>query len=241
MMSRNTLSKQNYGNWEVYHPTGKLMFRCVEKRAKWYLSRNLAELTGEHTIKLLFEPQGLGDDDDNLISKDNVCVCCGATGELTRHHIIPREFRKFFPIEIKSRNSYDILLLCVKHHEEYEVHARKLKNELVGDPTVFNNKRIVLVIYKKFIDNLYSANIIDRIKTKILEAFPDANFSREDYQERETALENPAKKIVDSYLLEDKLQEFVELWRKHFLDHMDCKFLPLRWKVDKKITKIKQP
>ena len=214
------------------------MFRCVDKRAKWYLDRGLAEETGDHTIKLLFEPNGLGDDEDNLVRKDNVCVCCGATEKLTRHHIVPREFRKYFPLEIKSRNSYDILLLCVDHHEEYEIHARKLKTELIGDTSVFNSKRMTLVIYKKLITGHYDTGT-EHIKERIHGVFPDAKFTVEDYHELESTLVNPVKNVVDSYLRENKLQEFVEQWRKHFVKHIDCKFLPLRWKTDKKIIKCK--
>ena len=51
-----------YGNCQVLSPGGILMFRCDEKKAKWYLNRNLGEILSESPliVKLKFEPRGLG-------------------------------------------------------------------------------------------------------------------------------------------------------------------------------------
>ena len=52
-------------NWKVYHPSGRHMFTCGEKKAYWYLERNLAKLIdGERSIELTFIPKGNGFEDD---------------------------------------------------------------------------------------------------------------------------------------------------------------------------------
>ena len=59
-----TISKTQYGNYEVYHPKGHLMFRCDLKKINWYLDRNLAEIIETNSegkvisIRLNFKSNG---------------------------------------------------------------------------------------------------------------------------------------------------------------------------------------
>ena len=83
-----------YGNCKVYSPDNQLMFRCLEKKIKWYLDRGLAELIEESplSIRLKFEPKGKGERIDKLkVERNNICVVCGVTdlSILTKHHIVP--------------------------------------------------------------------------------------------------------------------------------------------------------
>ena len=48
--------------------------------------------------------------------------------ELTKHHIVPYMYSKWLPIEYKSHNSHDIVLLTRDEHYRYEIEATKLKN-----------------------------------------------------------------------------------------------------------------
>ncbi len=50
----------NAENWEVYHPDGTHMFTCGEKKATWYLDKDLAKRTEDGKIQLTFEPKGNG-------------------------------------------------------------------------------------------------------------------------------------------------------------------------------------
>tara|TARA_R110000824_G_scaffold218435_1_gene405030 strand:- start:5020 stop:5802 length:783 start_codon:yes stop_codon:yes gene_type:complete len=124
-----------YGNCQVLSPDGELMFRCLRKRADWYLKRNLAEVIEEDplTIKLNFEPKGKGENHDLLlIPRKNLCVVCGTEdlNVLTRHHIVPYEYRKYFPEKEKSNNSAFIVPICRKCHDEYEEIANKHKKKI---------------------------------------------------------------------------------------------------------------
>jgi len=136
-MSMSTIRKQPiYGNCQVFSPTGKLMFRCLEKRAKWYLDRNLASIVSENPlcIKLNFTPNGDGEKIEILKAvRENKCVVCGTEdlSLLTIHHIIPSEYRRHFPPELKQHGSLFVVSICRDCHISYEsMYARKLKLEL---------------------------------------------------------------------------------------------------------------
>ena len=82
----------NTENWEVYHPNGTHMFTCGEKKATWYLDRNLAKKTAEGKIMLTFEPKGTGFESDEVFGKtirETICVVTGNPEGLQRHHIVP--------------------------------------------------------------------------------------------------------------------------------------------------------
>jgi len=124
-----------YGNCEVYSPDGDLMFRCMEKRIHWYLNRNLATVINDNplAIKLNFTPKGKGSKESYLkLIRNNKCVVCGDENleQLTRHHIIPYEYRKYFPDNLKAHNAIYIVPLCRSCHEIYEQDADNFKKEL---------------------------------------------------------------------------------------------------------------
>ena len=49
---------------------------------------------------------------------------------------------------------------------------------------------------------------------------------------------NPhGKKIIEIFQENDNLNDFIKLWRQHFLDNNDVKFLPVGWRVDHKIER----
>lgn len=121
-----------YGNWKMLGPAGNLMCRCDDKRANWYLRRGLAEDLGDNTIKLKFEPDGPGNADAPFLleEKQNVCVVCGSTDGLNRHHIVPYQYRKHMPLRQKAHTSYDVIPICLDHHHEYEELAQVFANQL---------------------------------------------------------------------------------------------------------------
>ena len=78
MTHLHTKIKEIYGNCKVLSPDGILMFRCDDKKANWYIKRDLCEVTEDEplTIKLKFEPKGLGfhEKDFGLSNMQNKCV-----------------------------------------------------------------------------------------------------------------------------------------------------------------------
>ena len=89
-MTNITKDKKIYGNCQVLSPEGILMFRCDQKKANWYLNRDLADPINNDplVIKLKFEPKGLGNHAKpfGLTEMVNKCVNCGSEEFLTKHH-----------------------------------------------------------------------------------------------------------------------------------------------------------
>ncbi|PHZ07307.1 uncharacterized protein RHIMIDRAFT_275013 [Rhizopus microsporus ATCC 52813] len=122
-----------YENWKVYSRQHKLMFRCNEKKAQWYLKRNLANIIDSEpkAIALNFETKGNGHKEGDYMVQDrsNVCVGCGQNEHLTVHHVVPEMYRHWMPLVIKSKSSRDLLLLCKQCHTKYEADATLLKKQ----------------------------------------------------------------------------------------------------------------
>ena len=123
----------NAENWEVYHPDGTHMFTCGEKKASWYLERNLAVRTADGKIMLTFEPKGNGFEANEVFGKsvrEAICVVSGVGDSLQRHHIVPYCYRTYFPEQFKSKNHHDVVLMQHERHSEYEIEATKFKDEI---------------------------------------------------------------------------------------------------------------
>ena len=89
----------NAENWEVYHPDGTHMFTCGEKKATWYLDRDLAKRMADGKIILTFKPKGNGFEADEVFGKsirESICVVTGVDEDLQRHHIVPYCYRIYF-------------------------------------------------------------------------------------------------------------------------------------------------
>ena len=118
------------------------MCRMAKRRGEWYVGRGLATLLAAddplaadapgRTIQLLFEPNGPGNATEPwlLAGKRNLCVGCGsdeAEGQV-RFSVVPHAFRKLLPARMKSRDSHDLVVLCVPCYKRAEAayEARRL-------------------------------------------------------------------------------------------------------------------
>jgi 3-methyladenine DNA glycosylase AlkC len=126
------LQKENYTGHKLLSKQGLLLAKIPEKRFYWYLRKNLATQVDERTIQLNFDAKGDGNNGDAFYMSEqlNQCVCCGDQSHYTRHHVVPHEYRRYFPVTMKASNSHDILLLCSECHEIYETEAMKLKKDI---------------------------------------------------------------------------------------------------------------
>ncbi|XP_015577871.1 protein RRP6-like 3 isoform X1 [Ricinus communis] len=124
-----------YHNCRIYANDGRLLCYCDRRKLEWYLHRELAILVDENppAIRLLFEPKGRPEDEDNdfyIQSKRNICVGCGEGSHYLRYRIIPSCYRIHFPEHLKSHRSHDIVLLCVDCHEVAHAAAEKYKRHV---------------------------------------------------------------------------------------------------------------
>jgi len=249
-----------YGNCRVFSPEGKLMFLCLEKRANWYLERNLAKVISSKplSIKLKFQPAGEGfDENDNyyLSEKSNICVVCGENDLeiLTKHHIVPIEYRKHFPEEIKNRSSHDIVVICNKDHYDYENnYAQKLKKDLeekydISKSNIVKNKTKTVKTYNLVLLLLDSKKAVQIPKQRTIQMMKEIKdvFGHDDlfeiakekiYKKIDNEKNNIGKEIVDK--IED-IESFIKMWRQHFIDSTNPKYMPKGWLVDNPIKVIK--
>jgi hypothetical protein len=236
-------------------PDGIPMCRCSKKRALWYVNRGLAEQQAEDplTIQLKFIPNGLGKAGDvyYLAKKTNHCVVCGSEVKITRHHIVPKCFRRHFPSNLKNHNSYDILPLCWPCHCKYEKHAYNLKKKIseeyqvpivgnkVVDQKLLNIKKYgsALWFHKDKIPEPKKYYLIEVLKTH----FEVANITDEhiEYAQKLDPFMCSGRdwksfgQLVVSELTD--FQNFVYRWRVHFLKCMKPKFLSPHWQPEKAI------
>ncbi|XP_029349734.1 exonuclease 3'-5' domain-containing protein 2 isoform X1 [Echeneis naucrates] len=126
-----------YDNCFLHAPDGQPLCTCDKKKAKWYLDKGIGVLQSEDpfVVQLLFEPSGRPDSkqDYYLTAKENLCVVCGKADSYIRKNIVPHEYRRHFPTEMKDHNSHDILLLCTSCHAASNVHDSFLKQQLAEE------------------------------------------------------------------------------------------------------------
>jgi hypothetical protein len=240
-----------YGNCQVLSPNGILMFRCDDRKANWYLKKNLGEIVSKNplVVKLNFEPNGLGNHNKEFGLSDmlNICVVCGNDSHLTKHHVVPYCYRRYFPLEVKSHNHHDVLSVCVDCHEEYERHADTLKSEISINYNAPINGEIEdykdVIKYSKLSSTILgdTTNIpksrIKEIRNRIKDFLGIKRLTSQRLQKMIDIKSRVIKKTHGQLVIEkvSNIQQFVEMWRRHFIDKMDPKFLPNNWKIESKL------
>jgi hypothetical protein len=250
------LQSVHYGNYHVQSPDGTLMFHCGPRKCLWYLTRDLADIVDMNppTIRLKFQPNGDGHAGDEyyLASKRNECVVCGSQTDLSRHHVVPYLYRRFFPEEIKDHSYHDILLLCCECHERYERSADKLKVKLaekydcpvhgLGGKT---DHELLRVAKSAFALKKYGEQIPANRKQQLLaiiQTYAGREVAEEDLDEF-TELDwshfyDKENWVSHGQIVVEKAndpQGFVEMWRKHFIDSMDPAYMPKHWDLQRSV------
>jgi hypothetical protein len=243
-------------------PDGTPMCRCDSRRANWYLKRDIAYVVSEDpfVFRLKFQPNGIGSANDQygLAEKENRCVVCGTYDNLTKHHIVPYMYRKHLPVEIKSRSSHDVVIICDECHEQYEETAMILKNDINVEIT---GDRIRQIVVPESRDKVHIArycrtlhNNRDRIPlhrqeemTKEIsqyfgkEATPDfiaAFVSEFDYSSPyHYAAYDPGKIAIERLKTPEEIKNFVVMWRQHFLDNAQPKYMVEHWDVNRDLVR----
>jgi hypothetical protein len=150
------------------------------------------------------------------------------------------------PEEVKDHSYHDVLLLCLDCHEAYEYHASALKMELAErhglkmHPTVHYDEDMGKAIK--------SANALLRHGDKIPQNRKDFLYGQvEAYLKKKPVTEEDLLSMMESdpWEREDEaeyghqvlsfwnLQEFIEMWRSHFVDVMKPQFMPDFWDMKK--------
>jgi hypothetical protein len=222
------------------------------KKLRWYVNQGLADQVCEDppTIRLRFEPSGRRGLDDPLLldGKPNVCVVCGCTENLTRHHIIPYCFIKYMALEYKVDIIRDIFPLCRPCHNDYEAKSYEKRLKMADDMGVcvhgIANDEI-----RKVRHAMGAASALVHHKDKMPTERREELFQivRDFIGKQEITDED--LNLVKRYKIKDRedyvnfskfvahgvadYNEFAKEWRTHFVDTMQPKYMPDKWKIDR--------
>ncbi|XP_041669326.1 exonuclease 3'-5' domain-containing protein 2 isoform X2 [Cheilinus undulatus] len=257
-----------YDNCFLHAPDGQPLCTCDKKKAKWYLDKGIGELMSEEPfiVRLLFEPSGRPDSQQDyyLTAKENLCVVCGKADSYIRKNIVPHEYRRHFPTEMKDHNSHDILLLCTSCHAASNVHDGFLKQQLAEEFAApqgcEEGVRLLEDSDRRKVRSaaraLLTAGTLPEQRRDELQGLIK-NFLNVNEEEEltddtlqqaaglETRIFNEAYvphglKVVQAHA-EDGLKGLMDLerrWRQHFLTTMHPRHLPPLWSVDHNHSKF---
>ena len=132
-----------YENCQILSPDGELLSFTYKKKIKWYLDKDIATLVQEDPpiIQLKFKPSGNGPEitqlkknyyTEAITNRVNQCVVCGQAGNLSKYHIVPVNYRQYFPPEMKNHRALDVILLCERCLEKANKEADKFKNQIAA-------------------------------------------------------------------------------------------------------------
>lgn len=242
-----------YGNYKVLGPDDNILFRCGLKKFTWYLKKNLAERIDSHTIKINFIPKGNGHvaDPYYVQPRDNLCSVCGTEYNLSKHHVVPYCYRRYFPEIIKNHSYHDVLPLCMECHNTYEkehsiilrkilaekydvpVHGFSFKEGKAKSKAVKSAK--ALSKYSGCIPEFRKKELRENIRLFLeCEDLTDSDIvelAKTKWRHtinRQTHGEAVMSKVED-------LQDFVITWRKHFIETMKPQHLPRGWDIHRNI------
>ncbi|XP_066581261.1 exonuclease 3'-5' domain-containing protein 2 [Prorops nasuta] len=256
-----TRVKPLYDNCYLQAPDGEVLCTCDSKKAEWYISKGLGEVVNNNpfTVKLRFEPSGraLGNVGQYYTQiKVNQCVVCGASEKFIKKHVVPREYRKYFPFVMKAHQSHDILLLCPPCHEESKAHDLQLRRKLadacdaplIGPKPIQNCRKLCyavkalrevdtlpnqrrLELEKFVIKNIgeqdLSPHLLDALYAKLKNG---PNISSQTTSQ--LRWQPHGLKVVQYFEnREGGLVTLEQTWREHFLSTMKPKFLPNLWSI----------
>ena len=253
--------------WEFLHPNGEFMFNHTERKMRSMLKHGLVLIVSERAkiAQLTFMPKGNGVNKDDIFmttQKEKKCVVCGIDYNLTRHHVVPREFRRHFPERFKESNAHDVLFVCDKHHEQYERKADILKKEYFEKYNIESlcplqtkvisqiKMRYNLILHLEDMiakNNPHCSKIDYKLKNvlKLEQSVPltkgQITYLKDSYKERLKIARQYFKNetssgfLIDIILSENSLEHFVKSWRQHFIDYAKPAYLPIGWSVDRRI------
>jgi len=254
-----------YENCFLIGPDKQILATVNRTKAEWYLHKNIGVVEKDEpfTVRLLFEPSGKPKPDADYYTtvKENVCTVCGSTENFVKKNIIPHDYRKYFPQQMKDHMSHDVLLFCIDCHRTAQYFddqvrqdlATKYKAPLGTKQNMFktDNPQLgrVRSAAKALLKN--SANIPtarrEELEAIILNHFKVDSVNIQllkDTMAMDIRVENNkflglhGERVVKGLLEENGLIEFIKMWRQRYLDTMKPKFLPPLWSVDHNLQKF---
>ncbi|XP_035206691.1 exonuclease 3'-5' domain-containing protein 2-like [Stegodyphus dumicola] len=250
--------KSMYDNCQLVAPDGELLCSCDRSKAEWYVNKNLGEVINEDpfTVRLNFEPSGRPKLDNVFYTREklNCCVVCGATENFHCKHVVPSEYRRYFPDLMKKNLSHDVLLLCVDCHKQSNILDQHLRNKLAKmcdaplgtaknakyqfNPPLARIKSAATALSlagdkipiprKQELEKV----ILDHFQVTVLTEEVLAEACNIDVNLKNESFVPHGLKVYEYFCKNGGIIQLEKLWRQYFLDTMQPKFLPDMWSVD---------
>ncbi|XP_017083906.2 exonuclease 3'-5' domain-containing protein 2 [Drosophila eugracilis] len=257
-----TRSKDFYDNCLLQAPDGELLCTIDRRKASWYINQNLGTQISEEpfTVRLNFEPAGRAVGDVGRYyqtPKENQCVVCGERDAYIRKNVVPREYRKHFPMVMKSHTSHDVLLLCPTCHQLSNISDLRVRNKLATQCQAPFKREDGSVKYHddpelKRVQSAGKALLhhgakipapkVAEMQKTLLEYYTEQSEVTEDLLRQAASVEyriensdycQHGERVVQQYREKfGGLVELERLWREHFLHTMQPQFLPELWNVN---------
>jgi len=232
---QNSLIRVPYDNYQIFHPDGTLMCFCSKKKANWYLRNNLATIHDDNKVILNFIPKGYGDPEEILIGRKNCCVITGDTDNLTKHHVVPSQYRQHFDVSYKDKNSCDIVVLCRDKHDKYEETANDFKiqlhNDYVDNSFLEMNKAwIEAKSIFNCINNYYNKLPHDKqiyMTCRLEGLLAEWKFTEDELKNSSYLGGHVRNKVIVNSI---GIVNLIILWKLHFMKYGKPNFLPAWWK-----------
>jgi hypothetical protein len=225
------LEKKPYGNHKMYSIKDKFLAHVDTKRMNWYLDRDLAVMLNEKDFKLTFKSKGNKSRGKYYsLELKNICVICGNKEQLTKHHVVPSQYRKYLPLEYKSKSSFDVLCVCIDCHHSYEISADELKSQLLMKYGLSDHNKDVNKIKSLHTTlNRHSEYLPDDKRSEMVE-YLEGYFDKsiEEILEDDSLCDFESTTALFMKNITD-YKSFVIMWREHFIDNAKPKFLPQEW------------
>ena len=233
--TNSSLIRKPYDNYLMYHPDGTLMCFCSKKKANWYVKRGLAVLE-KNKVKLLFTPNGYGEPQEILYGRENMCVISSITTNLTKHHVIPTQYRKHFRFEYKDKNSIDLVVLEREVHNEYELSANDLKKEFEKDyisNDILEKNYLLNEAYNKYNTIEKYIHLIPPQKAVHMMMRIDGICDMYSINKEELRYFKPDElyESINKIIVKSIGEEYlIVLWKLHFIKFGKPKHMPKWWK-----------
>lgn len=229
-------------DYVILFPSGEFFAKCTRRKFDRYITKNLCKKIDAKTIQLTFQPKIKDTSKFIYMHTEEIekCVVCGEKQQLVKKHIIPPEFVKWIPDgDTKKDSNANRIFLCKECDSRHTSNHYELRENVLksfGIETSREHKYNIMCAKKLLCNDLPDA-MKKQYRDKLI-----ANLGHEPTNDELTNMANVhpythngnklkvdtdvAKIIVDQCIKENKIDEFLEFWKKYFIAKMKPQFMP---------------
>lgn len=256
-LQNHTRNKDLYINCQLLAPDGEMLSFCDDRKAMWYVRKGIGTLVSSDplVVQLHFEPAGRPidqGDDGEFYTKErlNICVVCGKDDSIIKKHVVPQQYRQYFPLVAKAHLNHDILLLCTECHLNSHMIDNNLMAQLAEEFDAPMGTRLEVMVQidsslkavrnaagalfrsreKLPIDkrNEFEQILKDYFKIDELDEETIRKAGKLDFKINNSEFKPHGQKVTDAYK-KIGLVNLEQRWRENFISSMNPQYLPEGW------------